>query len=105
MSLSHKFPAQNLISKKMLFLLIAVVFSLCLLEIWLVNRLSTYGEQISKMQHASQVLSMENQILKNEIDKKTSLNSSLGLVENEGYVPVKNVFVVKSPDIALNFNN
>lgn len=75
-----------------------------ILEIWLVNRLSTYGEEISKMQYASQSLSRENQILKNEIDKKGSLHKNLTLAGSVGFEPVKEVFVVKSPGIALNFN-
>ncbi len=104
MSLLYQFPAQSLISKRILFSLIAIVFLLCILEIWLVNRLSTFGEQISKMQHSSQAFRMENQILKNEIDKKTSFSTNSQLAKNNGFEPVKNIAVVKSPNIALNVN-
>lgn len=105
MSLLHQFPAHSLISKKLLFFLITVVFLLCILEIWLVNRLSTFGEQISKMQYSSQSLAMENQTLKNEIDGKVSLKTNFELAKLNAFEPVKNVFVVKSPDIALNIKN
>lgn len=44
-----------------------------ILEIWLVNRLSTYGEQISRLEKTALDLQLENQILKNQIDQKKSI--------------------------------
>lgn len=104
MSLLHQLPAHSFFSKKLLFFLIIIAFLLCILEIWLVNRLSTFGEQISRMQYSGQALAMENQILKNEIDKKVSLRSNFELAKKSGFEQVKYVFVVKTPDIALNIN-
>lgn len=69
------------------------------------NSLSSNGEQISKMQYNSQSIARENQILKNEIDRRISLKENFEIAKNNGFEPVENVFVVKTPNIALNINN
>ncbi len=62
-----------------IFLKKRIVLGLCLtlflgvlLEIWLMNRLSTFGEQIAQLEKTSVELQLENQIIKNEIDQKRS---------------------------------
>lgn len=51
--------------------LLAVLF----LEIWSVNRLSTYGEKIQDIKSAKVILELENQVLENQIAQDASLTA------------------------------
>ncbi len=101
----HKFPQTLLISKKILAVLLVLLFLVSLLEIWLVNRLATYGTEISKMQYSAERLKRENQVLKNQIDEQASLTTSYRKATELGFQGVKNVYYLKSQDIALNNAN
>ncbi|MBI4040022.1 hypothetical protein HY389_01560 [Candidatus Daviesbacteria bacterium] len=46
---------------------------LLFLEIWMINRLSTYGEKINKIKQAQASLELENQVLENQIAQSASL--------------------------------
>lgn len=78
-----KFP------KKYFSLGVIVLLVLMLAEIWVSNSMAEYGEKFEKLAVLSKSLSMENQILENEIAKQQSLNSissksaELGFAEAE----------------------
>lgn len=60
--------------KKYACLIIAGFFVLMLAEIWASNNVVEYGEKLEKLSLLSKTLTMENQILENEIAEKMSLN-------------------------------
>lgn len=98
----HKFPQTLLISRKILVALVILLFLVSLLEIWLVNRLATYGTEISKIQYSAEGLKRENQVLKNQIDEQSSLTVNYRKAAELGFGSIKNVYYLKSQDIALN---
>ena len=62
------------LSKKYIALSLVCLFVLMLIEIWISNNVVTYGEKFEKLSNLRKTLSLENQILENEIAKKQSLN-------------------------------
>ena len=80
-----------------------VLFIGIFLEIWLVNRLSTYGQKIFQLERSSISLKMENQILINQIDKKASLAEIEKEAINLGFEKKISVEYLKvTTDVALN---
>lgn len=88
--------------KKIIGLIILVVGLVAVLEIWTVNRLATYGEQLSKLEQIKGSLSTENELLENQIAEKSSLSHLSEQAAAEGFRPIRDVAVVKKLDIALN---
>lgn len=70
------------------------------LEIWMVTRLSTYGNKIQEMKDNKANLLLENQILENAISEK----SSLALIEKKalllGFEPIKKIESIKPSGLA-----
>lgn len=62
-------------SKKILSLIVVFIFALTLVEIWVSNTVVTYGEKFEKLSSIRETISLENQILENEIAKHTSLGN------------------------------
>lgn len=62
------------ISKKYISLIVFSLFMLMLIEIWVSNNVVTYGEKLEKSLQLTKTLSLENQILENEIAANKSLN-------------------------------
>ncbi len=60
-------------SKKYVGLVILSLFMLMLAQIWTSNNVVTYGEKFEKLSSVAKTLSLENQILENEIAKHESL--------------------------------
>lgn len=104
MVLVHHFTNYPYLTKKILLTLFLILFLGVVLEIWLVNRLSTLGEEISKLQYASEGLRLENQVLKNQIDKLSSLQSISSQVEELGFSKVANIQYLQQRGVALNSN-
>lgn len=76
MTIIKKFEPEEprkVFSKKYISLIVGGLFALMLVEIWASNNVVTYGEKMEKLSVLSKTLSMENQILENEIAKKASL--------------------------------
>lgn len=88
---------RNLRIVKIMGVFLIIVF---ILEIWMVNRLSTYGTKIEQLQEAEVNLKLENQILENQIAQ----NSSLAQIEERssllGFGNTKNLEYIKSPALA-----
>lgn len=64
-----KFP------KKYFYLSALGLFMLVIVEIWASNGAVAFGEKFEKLSNLERNLKMENQILRNEIAKKTSLST------------------------------
>lgn len=88
--------------KKRIFLTLGIsIISLTILEIWVVNRLSTYGEQLSKLKDAKSSLLIENQVLENQIAQETSLYYVEQNSKNLGFAKIKNIEYLKDYGLAL----
>src|SRR5579871_5410004 len=64
----------NLERRKIILLTIIIFLVVALIEIWAVNRLSTYGEKLSAIEQQKQELTLENQTLQDEIATRSSLS-------------------------------
>lgn len=62
-------------SKSIIKLVASVVFVALVLEIWVVNSLSTYGNRLAEIKKSEQELIMENQILENQVASYGSLRN------------------------------
>lgn len=69
-----------------------------ILEIWAVNRMSSYGEKINKIEETTTVLRMENQILKNKIDERMSLSRTKGYSTKLGFEKIQKMEYIKGSD-------
>ena len=80
--------------------ILLVVFAL---EIWMVNRLSTYGNKIQSFKQQEAALQLENQVLTNQIAQKASLMSTEKRSTALGFDSVKSVEYLKPTNIASVF--
>lgn len=62
-------------SKKYIVLLASALFALTLVEIWASNTIVVYGEKFEKLSAATVSITLENQILENDIARHTSLSN------------------------------
>lgn len=99
-SLEPKFYLKRKIVISLAILIIFVVT----VEIWVANRLSTFGEKINGLEATKYSLQLENDYLKNSIAQKKSLylNSKKSLFL--GFNKIKNIQYIKNEPIALNPN-
>lgn len=61
--------------KKYLSLVVVFFFVLILFEIWINNNSLMYGDKLQKLISLAKTITLENQILENEIAKQQSLNN------------------------------
>jgi hypothetical protein len=89
--------------KKIIIFSLILIIPVILLQIWSANRLATYGEKISNLEHSKSQLLLENEVLENQVAEKSSLNlisqksQELGLGE-----PKKLLYVKPIDQVALN---
>src|SRR3989344_8635729 len=81
--------------KKILIVVSLIVIPVVVLEIWSVNRLATFGVQISELERSKDILKLENQILENKIAEKSSLFIVESMVKKYGYSKAKNIEYLK----------
>lgn len=62
-------------SKKYVGFIAVSLFALMLLEIWASNNIVTYGEKFEKLSMLQKSLSLENQVLENNIAKQEALSN------------------------------
>lgn len=79
MTIIKKFDTEeikpNKFSKKYIGLSLFGILALVLIEIWVSNTTTVYGEKFESMQKLKSTYLLENQILENEISKVSSLSS------------------------------
>lgn len=93
----------DIFAKKRVVLCLGIaVFVGVILEIWLVNRLSTYGEQISRLEKTSLDLQLENQILNNQIDQKKAISQIEKQAQQLGLDKSYRIEYLKLENLALN---
>lgn len=102
MLLLRNFDVTSKFRKKIIFSAISLIVLTTILEIWAVNRLATYGEQITRLERTKQALVMENQVLENEIATKTSLKDVYEQSKNLGYEKIGKIEYLEDRSLALN---
>lgn len=100
----RQLETKSLLRKKILLFVAILIVSLTVVEIWTMNRLSTYGERISKLEQAKKSLVLENQILENQIAKESSLKSIDAQSKALGFFRVGKVEYIKQTELALTRN-
>lgn len=89
--------------KKIVLVLGALIVFAVVLEIWAVNRLATFGLQISELEKNKNTLVLENQVLENEIAKKTSLLEVSKEASGLGFEKIKQIEYIEDHNLALNY--
>jgi hypothetical protein len=92
---------ESFLRKKIIILILVILVPLVILEIWAVNRLSTYGEKISSFVSAKQSLELENQVLRNQIAEKSSLQYVNEEASNLGFGRNTKAEYINQSDLAL----
>lgn len=82
---------------KIAFGLFAVVL---ILEIWMTNRLSTYGSKIQEINDLKSQLTLENSLLENEIAQDSSLSVIEVKANSLGFESIKNIDYIKPEALA-----
>lgn len=100
MSILTKIESQSWFRKRIIITLSIFMLSLIILEIWVVNRLSTYGEQINKVEQTKADLFLENQILESQLFRLVSLRVIEGESAKLGFEKAAHIEFIKSLDLA-----
>ena len=75
------------------------------IEIWVANRMSTFGENINGLESTKYSLQLENDYLRNQIAQKKSLTLNEKKSQSLGFNKIKNIQFIKAQEpIALNPN-
>ena len=62
-----------------------------ILQIWVSNRLTTFGQEINQIERLRSQLVLENQLLENEIAERSSLKLMKVYATNLGFVSARNI--------------
>lgn len=85
---------------KIVFLIFVFIL---VLEVWMANRLSTYGYKIQQMKQLKSEISLQNQLLENEIAQDSSLSIIEAKANKLGFDTIKNIEYIKSDTLAATF--
>lgn len=88
--------------KRIIIVLTSLILTLVILEIWVVNRLATYGDKINQLEKTKSVLKTGNNILKNQIAQKSSLREIEKVAKVIGFQEINKVGYIKDLSLALN---
>lgn len=92
---------QKFHSRKVIATGIALLLIMLVAEIWSLNRLATFGTQITKFESASAALRMENEMLQNKTAELTSLNTIESHALILGFRPIHSIEYISANDVAL----
>ncbi len=90
--------------RKIVIGLALIIIFVIMLEIWVANRSSTFGEKINSLEATKYSLELENDYLRNQIAQKRSLTLNQKKSMNLGFNKIKNIEYIKFSPIALNSN-
>jgi len=82
--------------KKIIALLGLTILVGAILEIWVSNRLATFGTQYTEIERAKNSLTLENQLLEDQIATKESLSRTQKYAELIGFQQVKNIEYIET---------
>jgi hypothetical protein len=77
--------------RKIFTVCLIVLFFSILLEIWSLNRLSNFGEQISNLERTKRQLTLDNQLLQDRISQKASLQKIEKVAKLAGFTDPKSI--------------
>ena len=83
------------LNRKIIISVALFILVIIIIEIWVVNRLSTFGEQILQLERTKASLQLENKILKNQISEKGALKEVRKKAEDLGFEVSKNIEYIK----------
>lgn len=92
------------LKRKIVITLVLIIVFVITLEIWVSNRLSTFGEKINGLESTKYLLHLENDYIKNQIAQKKSLKLNQKKSKSLGFDKHKKVEYIKDQSIALNPN-
>lgn len=92
------------LKRKIVVALVLIIIFVVTVEIWVANRLSTFGEKINGLEATKYSLQLENDYLKNAIAQKKSLNLNAKKSTFLGFNKIINIQYIKNEPIALNPN-
>ena len=101
MELQLKTFDQADLKKRMLLIIFILIIPAVVLEIWSVNRLATLGPKINTLEQAKAKLTLENQVLENEIAQKSSLSEVEDQSKQLGFQRIKSVIYLGPDNLAL----
>lgn len=81
--------------KKYIGLAVACLFILMLVEIWASNSVVEYGDKLEKLSSLAKTLSLENQVLENEIAQQESLNNVASKSAELGFYPPESIQYIR----------
>lgn len=103
-SVARSLEPRTYFKRKIVIGLVLLIIFLVTIEIWVANRLATFGENINTLESTKYSLKLENDYIRNQIAQKKSLNLNQKKSLNLGFGKTKNVEYIKSLPIALNSN-
>lgn len=92
------------LKRKLVITLVLVIIFVVTIEIWVANRLSTFGEKINGLESTKYSLQLENDYIRNQIAQKKSLMLNEKKSESLGYTDIKNIQYIKVDKVSLNSN-
>lgn len=102
MNIVKTFNSTLTLKRKIALVILLIVIPFVVLEIWSLNRLATYGNEINKLEGTKQNLMLQNQILEAQISKQAALKEVELKAKLLGFEKITKVEIVKSVDLALN---
>lgn len=93
------------VPRKIFLTAVLIFVSVAVIEVWLANRLVTYGVKLKQIEETVSVLGMENSILRNEIAKKSSLAQIKSYSIALGFGTIQHIlYLTPSPSKSLTSN-
>lgn len=92
---------QSDLKKRILLIIFILIIPAMLLEIWSVNRLATLGSKISTLEQTKASLTLDNQVLDNQIAEKSSLNQIEVASKQMGFQKIKSITYLGPDNLAL----
>ena len=88
-------------AKRKIYIVSAVIILMAIIvEIWTVNRLSTFGQELNKLDQQKAALQLNNQVLQNEIAQDSSLQEISNESKNLGLQPIAHIQYLKPSNLA-----
>lgn len=103
-NISKSLESPLYLKRKIVISLVLIIIFAVTVEIWVANRLATFGEKINGLESTKYSLALENEYLKNQIAQKKSLTLNKRKSEGIGFGKIKNIEYIKDRPIALNPN-
>ena len=82
-------------TRKYLFFAGSFLIALMIIEIWVSHRTSTYGEKMKEIEILQARISLENQLLENEVAKEGSIQRVASTSSTLGFITPKDIKFIR----------